>query len=138
MGSREVTFLDTHAAVFLYADHRQIPRQVWAVLDGEDLFLSPMAGLELDFLYEIGRITEDPRTILDSIERDYHVSLEHEGWIRAPEIARTLSWTRDPFDRLIVAHAITFGAYLLTRDERIRHNYRHAFWQNPPPEMEER
>lgn len=38
------------------------------------------------------------------------------------------SWTRDPFDRIITAQAAVSGAVLLTRDERIRANYRQAVW----------
>lgn len=38
------------------------------------------------------------------------------------------SWTRDPFDRIITAQAAVCGAVLLTRDERIRANYRQALW----------
>jgi len=37
-------------------------------------------------------------------------------------------WTRDPFDRLIVAHAIKANCNLLTKDEKIRKNYAHAVW----------
>ncbi len=44
------------------------------------------------------------------------------------ERAMTLSWTRDPFDRVIVATADLHGAPLLTRDERIRENYPAAVW----------
>ena len=39
-----------------------------------------------------------------------------------------LGWTRDPFDRLIVAHAAFHGATLLTKDRAIRRNYRYAVW----------
>ena len=35
------------------------------------------------------------------------------------EAARTFAWTRDPFDRLIVANAIADGVKLLTADEII-------------------
>jgi PIN domain nuclease of toxin-antitoxin system len=38
------------------------------------------------------------------------------------------SWTRDPFDRLIVANAKAAAAPLVTRDERIRDNYSRALW----------
>jgi PIN domain nuclease of toxin-antitoxin system len=37
-------------------------------------------------------------------------------------------WTRDPFDRIIVAHADVVSAPLLTKDQAIRRNYRRAFW----------
>lgn len=127
-----MTFLDTHAVVFLFADQAKIPEPVWSFLDGEELYYSPMARLELDFLFEIGRIQEDPRAILAILQRDYHLSEEPSGWLRAAEVAATLSWTRDPFDRLIAAHALVWGAPLLTRDSRILEHYQHAFWQEPP------
>ncbi len=38
-------------------------------------------------------------------------------------------WTRDPFDRLIVAHAKASGlAPLITSDEKIRLHYPRAIW----------
>ncbi len=38
------------------------------------------------------------------------------------------TWTRDPFDRVIVAHARTANAPLLTSDVRIQENYSRAVW----------
>lgn len=42
--------------------------------------------------------------------------------------ARGLSWTRDPFDRLIAAHAIVADAPLLTADKTIREHLPLATW----------
>jgi PIN domain nuclease of toxin-antitoxin system len=39
---------------------------------------------------------------------------------RRIERALAMSWTRDPFDRVISAHARADGVPLLTRDETIR------------------
>ena len=45
------------------------------------------------------------------------------------ETALGETWTRDPFDRIIVAHAKANGfAPLLTKDEAIRANYPNARW----------
>ena len=38
------------------------------------------------------------------------------------------SWTRDRFDRLIVANAKAAGASLVTKDEHILKHYRRAVW----------
>jgi len=38
------------------------------------------------------------------------------------------SWTRDPFDRLIVAQAAIRATALLTKDRVIRRRYAPAFW----------
>jgi PIN domain nuclease of toxin-antitoxin system len=38
------------------------------------------------------------------------------------------NWTRDPFDRLIVAHAALGDDLLISKDEAILDNYLHARW----------
>lgn len=128
-------FLDTHAIVFLYADQTKIPQTVYGYLDENDLYYSPMAILELDFLYEIGRLHEDPRSLLGNLEKDYSLTIEKSGWQRAAEAAFTLTWTRDPFDRLITAHALIWGAPLLSRDRKIQQNYQHSFWDKIPAHL---
>jgi PIN domain nuclease of toxin-antitoxin system len=38
------------------------------------------------------------------------------------------SWTRDPFDRIIVSQAALRNAPLVTRDQVIRDHYSQAVW----------
>ena len=38
------------------------------------------------------------------------------------------TWTRDPFDRIIVAQSKLADAPLLTKDNTIRKQYKKAFW----------
>lgn len=56
--------------------------------------------------------------------------LEREPLSMSPmvELELLLSWTRDPFDRLIVANALADGADLVTADERIRQHTDIAVW----------
>lgn len=42
--------------------------------------------------------------------------------------ALALNWTRDPFDRIIVAQAVKQGSPRLTADEKIRAHYAAASW----------
>lgn len=44
------------------------------------------------------------------------------------QAATDLSWTRDPFDRLIAAHAIVLDAPLLTADRTILEHLPLAAW----------
>jgi PIN domain nuclease of toxin-antitoxin system len=44
------------------------------------------------------------------------------------QAAAGLTWTRDPFDRLIAAHAIVADAPLLTADRTILDNLPQAIW----------
>jgi PIN domain nuclease of toxin-antitoxin system len=48
-----------------------------------------------------------------------------------PDVIRravTLSWTRDPFDRFIVAQAAVRDARLVTKDRTLRKRYRASLW----------
>lgn len=44
------------------------------------------------------------------------------------QAAMDLSWTRDPFDRLIAAHAIVANTSLVTADRTIREHLPLAVW----------
>ncbi len=88
-----------------------------------------MARLELSLLHEIGRVRDPASAVLGALRRDLGLQVEESGWARAAEIADHLTWTRDPFDRLITAHAMAFGAVLCTRDARIHEHYAEAFWK---------
>lgn len=121
-------FLDTHVVLWLYAEPWRIPSATARMIDKQELYISPMARLEMALLHEIGRITDDPEGIVGRLGRDIGLSIEHAGWSRAAEAGAHLSWTRDPFDRLITAHALVYSADLCTRDRTIRDHYSHAFW----------
>ena len=123
-----MVFLDTHMVVWLFAEADRIPASVRDRIDEADLFVSPMVRLELSLLAEIGRLTLPAEAFLSALNRDLDLQVEESGWLRSAEIADHLSWTRDPFDRVIVAHAIAFAAPLCTRDRHIRNHYRAAFW----------
>lgn len=121
-------FLDTHVTLWLYAEPLRIPAVTARMIDRRELFISPMVRLEMSLLHEIGRITHDPEGIVGSLTRDIGLTIETGGWARAAEISAHLSWTRDPFDRLITAHALVCGAQLCTRDRTIHEHYANAVW----------
>jgi acetylornithine deacetylase/succinyl-diaminopimelate desuccinylase-like protein len=43
-------------------------------------------------------------------------------------VGDTAAWTRDPFDRLIVANAMADGATLITADRVILRHFDQAIW----------
>lgn len=90
--------------------------------------MSPVVLLEMEVLCEIGRIRAPVADVVELLKEDYGV-LEAAGDFRAVvEQARALGWTRDLFDRLIVAHALSSGALLLTADDTIRKHCTQARW----------
>jgi PIN domain nuclease of toxin-antitoxin system len=124
-----VIYLDTHVVAWLYSGQAGLlPRPVLRLLERESKRISPMVELELQLLFEVGRIAETAATVLETVRADFDLELcdlpFHEVVRRAVE----QSWTRDPFDRMIVAQAEVRGSRLLTRDATIRDHYQHALW----------
>jgi PIN domain nuclease of toxin-antitoxin system len=121
--------LDTHCAVFLHAGETGLfGKTARHLLDTEDLYISPMVLLELQYLYETGKIAFDSKTILSELQSDLDLRVLDRYWHAVCTKAMELSWTRDPFDRTITAQALVEGQRLLTRDRMIRENCSIAFW----------
>ena len=130
LADRAVSFhLDTHVALWMVAgDARRRLKPIEAMLRKGRLYLSPLAILELQFLFELGRLGTRVEEVVGVLFEDHGVE-EAPGDLR--EIGRQvqgLTWTRDPFDRLIVAHAIAHGSVLLTADETILAHCPRARW----------
>lgn len=122
-------FLDTHAAVFLNDRRFDLFGAAGRrLLETSQLSLSPMVMLELDLLHQIGRISIPPRDIVQGLVADYQVQIASDRMAEVVEVALDLRWTRDPFDRLIVAHATLLHAPLLTRDRILAENYPRVVW----------
>jgi len=110
-----VTLLDTNALIWLDLGHR---RAKPLTARSTALYISPASLLELQLLNEIGRIRLDAGA-LDALTHDERWLLDDppsgEWFLRAAD----LSWTRDPFDRLLVAHARLRGWRLATGDSML-------------------
>ena len=124
-----VTYLDTHIAALLFAGSvKRVPRGVRQLLGESLLRVSPMVLLELDYLREVGRINPTSSDILRGLEAYLGVSVCEIPFPRIVHEASRLTWTRDPFDRIIVAHAAVTSSVLLTRDRSILDHYPLARW----------
>ena len=124
-----VIHLDTHVVVWLYAGYlRRFSPAARRRLDREELRISPMVALEMQYLHEVGRISEDAGVVLSELSRKLGLAQAEGDFSLVAAAAVGLGWTRDPFDRLIVAHAALHGATLMTKDRLIRRNYHHAIW----------
>ncbi|MFP5288482.1 MAG: type II toxin-antitoxin system VapC family toxin [Thermoanaerobaculia bacterium] len=124
-------YLDTHVVAWLFAGHTDpLPPRARARIEDHDLLISPAAVLELQYLYEIERVAEPARVVLDALGAEIGLKVCDLPFPRVAEAALGLEWTRDPFDRLIVAQAIVRGASLLTRDRVIHDHYPSAVWSD--------
>jgi len=124
-----VIYLDTHVVVWLYlGDTKLLSSKALELIENNDLYISPVVYLELKFLYEIERIKVSPAEILESLSASIGLSVCDKSFLQIISESISLEWTRDPFDRIIVANAIVNDAILLTKDSRIQANYSKACW----------
>jgi PIN domain nuclease of toxin-antitoxin system len=122
-------FLDTHAAVWLYQGETVLFSEKGRILlENEILTISPAVLLELEYLYEVGRLIKKPGVILEYLEDRFDLSITDTTLLKLIIRAKNQLWTGDPFDRLIVSHADIEQALLLTKDETILAHYSEAVW----------
>jgi len=88
-----------------------------------------MVLIELEYLYEVNRIRLSSRDIMLKVEHEAGVRVCDLPFPLVAEVVVDEKWTRDPFDRTIVAQAKANGlASLVSSDEEIRRNYPRAVW----------
>jgi len=125
----ETIYLDTYAAVWLYAgETRLFTPMSMRMLDKSDIALSPAVLLEMQFLKEIGKISFKVDSFLRVMQAELGIRLCDRPFASVVMSSVELSWTRDTFDRLIVAQAVASQATLITKDRRILEHYPHAVW----------
>lgn len=124
-------YLDTHVAAWMYAGRTDLlPDRVQALLEEHDLLVSPAVILELEYLFEIKRATEPAKTVLAALQREVGLAVCDLPFPAVVETALTQSWTRDPFDRLIVSQAALRESRLITKDRHIRESFPEAVWSD--------
>lgn len=99
-----------------------------AAIESGRLMVCGMVELELQYLREIGRVRPGASEVLGVLEGDLGLRRSELPLSALASRACRLSWTRDPFDRLIVAEALLAKGKLITRDEMIRDNFSGAVW----------
>jgi PIN domain nuclease of toxin-antitoxin system len=122
-------FLDTHVVIWAYAgETERFPTGVCDRIEQNDLIISPIVLLEMQYLREIGRLMVDPGIIFESLASSIGLRISDLSFMRVIAEAMVQTWTRDPFDRIITATASVANAGLITKDQGILANYPQAFW----------
>ena len=122
-------YLDTHLVVWLYGGlTEKFTDLAKSLLNEHDLYISPMVRLELKYLSEIERVSVPADTIILDLGDRLGLRICEKDFSRVVGSALGLSWTRDPFDRLIVAQAAIAENILLTKDIKILEHYAQAQW----------
>jgi len=125
-----IAYLDTHVVVWLCQDNLdKLSALALDALNENDLLISPAVLIELNFLYQIGRIIRAPQDLAKQLRMQIGVRVCDHSFADMVDTALFETWTRDPFDLMIVSHAKANGyAPLVTSDEKIRRHYPKAIW----------
>jgi PIN domain nuclease of toxin-antitoxin system len=126
----DLIYLDTHVVVWLYASGAAglSPRAADEIEAAAEIRCSPIVRLEVQYLFEVGRIKEPALVVMDALAAALGLRICETPFFGVVREAERQSWTRDPFDRLIVAQAQLNSALLLTKDDTIHAVYPRAVW----------
>ena len=125
-----IAYLDTQVAIWLAAGQvKRISSKALATIKRSEVLLSPMVLLELEYLYEIGRSKIRAQDILRKLESEVGVRVCELSFAAVANTALHETWSRDPFDRMIVAQAKANGlAWLISADEQVAGHYPRTVW----------
>ena len=122
-------YLDTHVVAWLYAgDVAKLSSTAQHLINTHDLKICPIVQLELAYLHEIGRLTETARNIVSDLYGRIGLELCPHPFDQVIQAAIAMTWTPDPFDRIIVGQASVNNDVLVTKDTTIRQHYPNAHW----------
>jgi len=122
-------YLDSHVVVWLYAGLlEKFSQSIKTILNENEIFVSPVVRLELQYLFEVKRVKEPANVIIADLSDRIGIRVCEKDFNAIVSQAMTLSWTRDPFDRLIVANAGLNDNILVSKDQNILDHYPHARW----------
>ena len=122
-------YLDTHIVVWLYAGLlNKFNQSVITTLNESEILISPIVHLELQYLFEIERVKEPANVIVSDLTDRIGLRICEKAFNAVVNQSVKMTWTRDPFDRLIVANAALNDNILISKDTNILEHYVHARW----------
>lgn len=122
-------YLDTHVVVWLYAGlTERFSDAVQTMMNEHQLFISPIVRLELQYLYEIKRVAVEAKAILSDLEQQLGLAVCPKPFDTIMIHATQITWTRDPFDRILVAQASINDNVLVSKDHLILTHYPYTRW----------
>ncbi len=107
--------LDTHLLLWALGAPSRLPAAAQRVIRDADVYVSAASIWEISIKVSLGKLSADPEEVLAAIGPAGFLPLPIVG-DHAARVARLPPIHRDPFDRLLIAQAITEPIRLLTND----------------------
>lgn len=111
--------LDTHMLLWLMSDSPRLTRRARTlIVNAAEVYVSSATVWEIAIKFRLGKLEEEPEKIVDQLDaaglKELNVTYRHAlATVRLPLLHG------DPFDRLLIAQAITEPLHLLTADARL-------------------
>src|SRR5437764_6700404 len=96
--------LDTHFLLWIVTRAHRLAEFAW-IEDYLPWGISPVSFLEIQFLHEIGKLDVKIDAFIETAMSDSRFVVDELSMMTVIQQALRLDWTRDPFDRLLVAHS---------------------------------
>lgn len=124
-----IIYLDTHVVAWLYQEKlNKIPQSMLYLITMNQNLISPLVALELTYLYELKRVQEPSDQVIQVLSQEIGLKICDLPFSPVIQSAIQQTWTRDPFDRIIVGQAMVNQCPLVTKDLLIHTHYVHAIW----------
>jgi PIN domain nuclease of toxin-antitoxin system len=111
--------LDTHLLLWALLQPNKLKPRARSLIELNEVFVSSASIWEISIKSSLGKLEADPRVVLEALEpsglRMLAISGEH-----AAKVFELPPLHRDPFDRMLLAQALTEPLTLLTDDEVLR------------------
>lgn len=113
--------LDTHVLLWVGGDPGELRATARTVIEdgGNELWVSPVTAWEIAIKHSLGKLelSQPPEDWLPEVMRRSALKASSLS-LQAGLAVSALPWHhRDPFDRLLIAHAFAEGLTVITRDE---------------------
>jgi PIN domain nuclease of toxin-antitoxin system len=115
--------LDTHFIIWVVSDSRRLQSYPW-LYEYQPWTVSPASLLEIQLLAEVGRRHIDTPRFVEQVRSDPRFQFDDAPFATIVQRSLELSWTRDPFDRLIAAHSLIRRLPLCSVDGNILENHK--------------
>ena len=112
--------LDTHIFYWSFYDPGRLPKKaVSTIMRADEVFVSSASICEMAIKVRLGKMKGDPHDLAEHIEDARFQELP--VWSRHAALVATLpAHHADPFDRLLIAQAISEPLHLLTTDPQLK------------------
>jgi PIN domain nuclease of toxin-antitoxin system len=110
--------LDTHLLLWALSSPMKLSKETRRLIDTSGIYVSAASIWEISIKASLGKLRADPTEVLNALEPAGLSMLPILGE-HAARVAQLPPRHKDPFDRILIAQAMTEPMILLTKDEAL-------------------